>query len=119
MLEDNNIEHVLVPANYTDRLQPLVLSINKPVKEFVQCKFQEWYASQIASQLEAATQQVDMRLSIMKPLCAKWLVAAYDYICANPIFIVNGLSAAGILELLQLTAILSHCCIGIIIMLSK
>ena len=100
MLEDNNIERVLVPTNCTDRLQPLDLSINKPVKEFLRRKFQEWYASQIASQLEADTQQVDMHLSIMKSLCARWLVAAYDYICANPTFIVNGFSAAGILELL-------------------
>ena len=76
MLEDNNIERVMVPTNCTDRLQPLDLSINKPVKEFLRRKFQEWYASQIASQLEADTQQVDMYLSIMKPLCAKWLYSS-------------------------------------------
>ena len=39
-LEDNHIERVLVPANCTDRLQPLDLSINKPVKEFLRRKFQ-------------------------------------------------------------------------------
>ena len=103
MLEDNNIEHVLVPANCTDRLQPLDLSINKPAKEFLRGKFQEWYASQISDQLDDDTQpqEVDMRLSVMKPLGARWLVALYDFICANPTFIVNGFSAAGILSILQ------------------
>ena len=55
ILEDNNIERVLVPANCTDRLQPLDLNINKPVKEFLHRKFQEWYARQIADQLEEDT----------------------------------------------------------------
>lgn len=107
MLEDNHIERVVVPANCTDRLQPLDLSVNnKPAKEFLRRKFQEWFADQIAAQLEDDTQQVnaqqvDMRLSIMKPLGARWLVQLYDYLCSNPSFIVNGFSAAGILDTLQ------------------
>ena len=106
MLEDNHIERVVVPANCTDRLQPLDLSVNKPAKEFLGRKFQEWFADQIAAQLEDSTQrvnaqQVDMRLSIMKPLGARWLVQLYDYLCSNPSFIVNGFSAAGILDTLQ------------------
>ena len=35
MLEDNNILHVTVRNNYTDRLQPLDLSVNKPAKDFL------------------------------------------------------------------------------------
>ena len=101
MLEENNIERVCVPANCTDRLQPLDLSVNKPAKEFLRGRFQEWYASQIIDQLEEDTQQVDMRLNIMKPLGAHWLVALYDYICANPTFVVNGFSKAGILDILS------------------
>ena len=91
MLNDNHIEHVLVPANCTDRLQPLDLSVNKPAKEFLRRRFQEWFASQIAAQLEGSddtqqvnSQQVDMRLSIIKPLGAHWLVELYDYLCTNP-----------------------------------
>ena len=34
LLESNHINVVLVPANCTDRLQPLDLSINKPAKNF-------------------------------------------------------------------------------------
>ena len=34
-LQKSNILFVQVPANCTDRLQPLDLSINKPAKEFL------------------------------------------------------------------------------------
>jgi len=34
MLESNNIQVVKVSSNCTDRLQPMDLSINKPVKDF-------------------------------------------------------------------------------------
>ena len=87
MLEDNHIDRVLVPANCTDRLQPLDLSVNKPPKEFLRRTFQEWFASQIAAPLEESdhtqqvnSHQVDVRLSIMKPLGARWLVELYYYL---------------------------------------
>lgn len=103
MLEDNHIERVVVPANCTDRLQPLDLSINKPAKEFLRRKFREWFADQIAARLEDNTQQVNVQQVdfIIKPLGARWLVQLYDYLCSNPTFIVNGFSAAGILDALQ------------------
>ena len=34
-LEENNILYVLVPANCTDKLQPLDLSVNKPAKDYL------------------------------------------------------------------------------------
>ena len=83
MLEENNIECVCVPAMISFN-HCLDLSVNKPAKEFLWGGFQEWYASQIVDQLEEDMQQVDMRLSIVKPLGYHWLVALYDYICANP-----------------------------------
>ena len=33
LLEDNNIQVCLLPANITDRLQPLDISVNKPAKQ--------------------------------------------------------------------------------------
>ncbi len=41
---------VVVPANCTDRLQPLDVSLNKSAKEFLR-KFHEWYADQVRLQL--------------------------------------------------------------------
>ena len=35
LLGQNNIEYVIVPPNCTDHLQPLDMSINKPVKDFL------------------------------------------------------------------------------------
>ena len=67
LLEDS---FVLIPANCTDRLQPLDLSLNKPAKMFLCSKFQDWFAQQVASQKrgEKPVEPVDLRLSIMKPL---------------------------------------------------
>ena len=35
LLEENHLDIVFVPPNYTDRLQPLDLSVNKPAKDFL------------------------------------------------------------------------------------
>ena len=32
-----------MPANTTDQLQPLDISVNKPAKEFLKRKFEQWY----------------------------------------------------------------------------
>ena len=52
MLEENHIDILLVPANCTDRLQPLDISVNKAVKDFLRNEFQGWYAIQVQIQLQ-------------------------------------------------------------------
>ena len=37
--ERNHIHHVLIPENFTDRLQPLDVAVNKPVKDFMKPSF--------------------------------------------------------------------------------
>ena len=97
LLEENNIVYVTVPSNCTDRLQPLDVSLNKSAKDFMRSKFQEWYGNIISTQLENdKTEPVDMRLSIMKPLTAQWMIDLYHYFVSNPSIIVNGFHAAGI-----------------------
>ena len=39
LLESRNIHTVIIPANCTDRLQPLDISVNKPVKHFYEESF--------------------------------------------------------------------------------
>ena len=65
MLERHNIVSVIVPANCTDKLQPIDLSINKPVKDGMKACFQLWYASEIQKQLKknAVLQEVKVDLS--------------------------------------------------------
>ncbi|SMN02226.1 hypothetical protein SPONN_625 [uncultured Candidatus Thioglobus sp.] len=99
-LEKNHIYTVRVPANLTDRLQPMDLSVNKPAKGFMRNKFQEWYATEVQKQFDqgaCSVSPVDLRLSIMKPLGAKWLVSLYDYFKLNRVIVVNGFKAAGII----------------------
>lgn len=51
LLEKHNIHFMLIPENCTDRLQPLDVVVNKPVKDFLKGRFQEWYANQVQQQL--------------------------------------------------------------------
>ena len=97
LLDTNNIDVVIIPPNCTDRLQPLDLSVNKPAKEYLRDKFQNWYASQIQRQLQAGKQEpVDLRLSLVKPLGAKWMVDFHYYLKSKPEIVSNGFKAAGI-----------------------
>lgn len=103
-LDDKNIHVVLIPANCTDKLQPLDLSVNKASKDFLRSKFQNWYAQEICSQLqgEAECKAIDLRLSVVKPLGARWMVSLYDHLKAKPDIIRNGFKEAGIVNCLDI-----------------
>ena len=101
-LEDNNILYVVIPANCTDRLQPLDLSVNKPAKDFMKSKFQEWYGNIVCSQLEKGIEEtVDLRLSVMKPLTAQWTIDMFTYLESHPDIIINGFKKSGIVDALK------------------
>ena len=102
LLEDNRIYVVMVPANCTDRLQPMDISVNKPAKNFLRQQFQEWYAKKICQQLhhDEGIVPVDLRLSIVKPLGAQWMIKLFDYFKARPDIIRNGFEGAGIVDCL-------------------
>ena len=108
LLEANNIHVVLLPANTTDLLQPMDISVNKPAKDFLKRKFEQWYADEVTKQLQGAEdieaveiQPFDMRSAAMKVLTAKWLVEMWEYISENPQIVVNGFKHAGILSALN------------------
>ena len=85
LLDDNYINVTLVPANCTDRLQPLDLSVNKAAKEYLRGEFQTWYAKQISQQVQGYSEKpVDLRLTAVKSLGAKLLKGLYDYLKAKP-----------------------------------
>ena len=47
VLQDNKIHILMVLPSCTDRLQPLDVSVNKAVKEFLCTKFQKWYGNNV------------------------------------------------------------------------
>jgi len=97
LLDEHNIHVVNIPANCTDHLQPMDLSVNKSVKEFMQSKFRDWYSAQVQDQLDEGEEisPVDLK---MKPLGARWLVSLYNYLRENSSIIESGFKAAGILS---------------------
>ena len=104
LLKANNIFYVIVPPNCTDTLQPLDVSVNKPAKDFLRAKFNEWYAAKITEQLGSGPlsrrlQPVDLRLSIVKPVGARWMFELYDYLKSRPEIVVNSFRHVGILDI--------------------
>ena len=95
VLEQNNVVMVDVPANCTEKLQPMDLSVNKSIKNHMRSSFQEWYAHQVKLQ-NGNHEPVDLRLSPLKPLGARWFINAFLHIQANPSIIRNGFVKAGI-----------------------
>ena len=98
LLEKNNILIAVVPGNCTDQLQPLDISVNKPAKEFLRGKFQTWYSDQICQTMKegVAEKSIDLKMSIVKPLGAQWLIELYNYMKSKPEIIVNGFHGSGI-----------------------
>ena len=104
LLDSHHIFVVKVPPNCTDRLQPMDLSVNKAVKEFLRKKFQQWYSSEVESLYckNGKFTPVDLHMSKLKPVGAEWLVEAHRYLQSNPSLAKNGFCAAGITSALEL-----------------
>lgn len=105
LLDAHNIYVCLIPPNTTDVLQPMDASVNKPAKDFLKRKFEEWYSNEVTKQLHGITniksvelQPIDFSMASVKELSAKWLVEMSDYIANNPQFIVHGFRRCGILK---------------------
>ena len=75
------------------------LTVNKHCKTFLKKLFSEWYAQQIENQLALGEKveeiNIQFRLSIVKPLHAKWLMQYYNEITsdAGRSVIINGWKA--------------------------
>jgi hypothetical protein len=102
LLEENNIHICLLPPNTTDRLQPLDVSVNKPAKDFLRRKFEEWFTEEIMKQLEGKDldssdlEPINLGSAVVKEKSAKWLVELAEYFGKNPQIIVNGFIKTGI-----------------------
>ena len=67
----------LLLPNSTDVLQPMDLTVNKPAKECIKGKFENWYADQIMEQLDdeniesTELQPISLGLPALKELGAQ------------------------------------------------
>ena len=103
LLDSHNIHVCLLPPNTTDRLQPMDISVNKAVKDYLRRQFDQWYSEQVMAQLDDVAdpeaielQPIDLGLPALKELGAKWLVDMAAHISENPQIIVNGFIHSGI-----------------------
>lgn len=87
-LNEHYIMFVLIPKTCTDRLQPMDLSINKPIKDCLKASFQNYYACEIQKQIkknpDSTLTPIDLRLSTIKPLHAHWIIDTYHYVKSKP-----------------------------------
>jgi len=96
-MSENNNTVVLVPANCTDRLQPLDVSVNKAVKIQLRAEFQAFYIRQVFKQRqEGQPKNIDLKMSAIQPLSAAWIEAACNYVKNKPEIIINGFKETGI-----------------------
>ena len=102
VVKKSNGKMVSVPNNWTNYFQPLDLTVNKSSKDFLRKEAQSWYSQKIVKQMEAGKCsdqiKVDVRVSVVKPLHAKWIVKYYDYARTKPQLIINGWKESGIID---------------------
>ena len=96
-----NINVVSVPANVTHFFHPLDLTVNGETKCFLKDMSTTWYSTEVQKQMESGNNdeiEVDLRLSVLKPLHAIWLVSLYNHLkgSVGKRHIAKGWSKAGI-----------------------
>lgn len=105
-LQKLNLIAVLVPANMTDFLQPLDLSVNKSAKDYFSDLFHDWYSHEIG-EIDVQSQEYDEKIRdvlkssvSLRNRSAEWMVSLYNHYQLSPQkeIIVNGFRAAGITE---------------------
>ena len=96
---------VVAPHNLTNKFQPLDITVNKPAKSLISNKYNEWFAEQVAKQLQKGIPPADIQVSLnlgqLKVMHAPWISALYDYLCDQKEIILNGFKAAGITEAVE------------------
>ena len=109
LLETHNIHTCLLPANTTDQLQPMDLSVNKSAKSFLKRCFEQWYLDKIIKQLNGKDiettelEPIGLNLTTLKELMAKWLVEMADSLLKTHSSLSTVSSKLASLQLLMVT----------------
>ena len=108
LLRDNKILLTNVPPNMTKFYQPLDLTVNGYAKKFMARKFNDWYTHQVSTQLDKGVPideiDIKLRLSLLKPLHAGWLVNFYNHMTSGDAkkVIDSGWTSSGIKDAIRL-----------------
>ena len=93
---------VPVPNNMTHVFQSLELTVNRGCKAHIRKRTHQWVTNKVQKQLESGKQpenvKTDTKLSIVKPLHAKWATSFYDYMQTNKSIVTKGWDRAGITQ---------------------
>ena len=88
--------------NITNLFQPLDVTVNGAAKAFLKRKYTEYYSGEISKALVDGKTlddiEIKLKLSVMKPLQARWIVELYNYLTSEKgqDVIENGRKSAGI-----------------------
>lgn len=99
ILQQNNILSIQIPPNCTDKLQPLDVSVNKPMKDELRARFHTWYASEVEKQMKdlpAEKVKVDITMSNIKGRSASWIISSWQALQSRPEIAINGFRKTGI-----------------------
>ena len=94
----------MIPANCTDKLQPLDIAINKPLKDELKRSFQSWYADEVRKQHEEVSISrvtIDVGLTVVKNPSANWIISAWQSIQHRPQLAINGFKEVGLLDAIE------------------
>ena len=83
------------------------------MKDFLRSQFQDWYAKKLHKQLQEQSTEVipiDMKMSLMKPLSAKWIESMFLYFKDNPSIVRNGFKRSWHYKLF-ICVVVIQCCI--------
>ena len=61
------------------------LTVSREAKKFMKDQFTSWYSAQVQSQLDSGVVpvDVDLRLSVLKPIHVTWIVSMYNHLSSS------------------------------------
>ena len=81
-LLENSVISVQVPLDMANLFEPLDLTVNGAAKAFLKRKYAEWYSEEISKALADGITlddiEIKLKLSVLKPRQAKWIVELYN-----------------------------------------
>ena len=84
LIQKHHGKMVLVPHNMTNYFQPLELTVKQSCQSFLHERAQIWYAGQEQAQISKGiapeSVSLDLKISILKSIHAKWVAQYYNHI---------------------------------------